>query len=52
MPKKKTGARKKAEKQKTRQKDIRSSEREITECPGNFVMVINVAKFINLLITF
>ncbi|XP_065655620.1 zinc finger protein 330 homolog isoform X3 [Hydra vulgaris] len=38
MPKKKTGARKKAEKQRTRQKDIRSSDREITECPGNFVM--------------
>ena len=41
MPKKKTGARKKAEKQKLRQKDIRSSEkyRNITEMACNFVMV-------------
>ena len=41
MPKKKTGARKKAEKQKVRQKDIRSSEkyRNITEMACNFVMV-------------
>ena len=41
MPKKKTGARKKAEKQKLRQKDIRSGEkyRNITEMACNFVMV-------------
>lgn len=42
MPKKKTGARKKAERQKLRQKDIRSGEKakDITENPCNFVMVI------------
>ncbi|XP_057303570.1 zinc finger protein 330 homolog [Hydractinia symbiolongicarpus] len=40
MPKKKTGARKKAERQKLRQKDIRSGEKtkDITENPCNFVM--------------
>ena len=41
MPKKKTGARKKADKQKQRQKDINSSEksRELTKFPCNFIMV-------------
>ena len=39
MPKKKTGARKKAEKQRARQKEIRSVEREITKHPSNFLMV-------------
>ncbi len=38
MPKKKTGARKKAEKQKLRQKEIRSIERDITKNPCNFLM--------------
>lgn len=40
MPKKKTGARKKAEKQKLRQKDIRSDKAlvDITKSPCNFVM--------------
>eukprot|EP00112_Aurelia_sp_Birch-Aquarium-sp1_P008498 Seg1937.7 transcript_id=Seg1937.7/GoldUCD/mRNA.D3Y31 product="Zinc finger protein 330" protein_id=Seg1937.7/GoldUCD/D3Y31 len=38
MPKKKTGARKKAEKQRARQKGIRSVEREITKHPSNFLM--------------
>ena len=56
MPKKKTGARKKAEKQKLRQKDIRSGEkyRNITEMACNFVMVSfgssSVSKEITLLI--
>ena len=41
MPKKKTGARKKAEKQRVRQKEIRSAEkyRDITQQPCNFLMV-------------
>lgn len=39
MPKKKTGARKKAEKQRMRQKEIRSVEREITKHPCNTLMV-------------
>ena len=39
MPKKKTGARKKAEKQRLRQKEIRSVEREITKQPCNSLMV-------------
>eukprot|EP00794_Sanderia_malayensis_P017672 gene17672-19434_t len=38
MPKKKTGARKKAEKQRLRQKEIRSIERDITKNPCNFLM--------------
>jgi len=40
MPKKKTGARKKAEKQAVRQKDIRSTEkqRNVTDLPCNVVM--------------
>lgn len=40
MPKKKTGARKKAEKQAKRQKDIRekSSSRPVTDAPCNFTM--------------
>ena len=41
MPKKKTGARKKAEKQRARQKDIRASKehKSIVEKPCNFIMV-------------
>ena len=41
MPKKKTGARKKAEKQKQRQKDIQQGNKSvpITKFPCNFVMV-------------
>lgn len=40
MPKKKTGARKKAEKQRARQKDIRASKehKSIVEKPCNFIM--------------
>lgn len=40
MPKKKTGARKKAEKQRLRQKDIRSdkTQEDITKSPCNFTM--------------
>jgi len=39
MPKKKTGARKKAEKQKARQKEIQSNTRELMDWPCNSVMV-------------
>lgn len=41
MPKKKTGARKKAEKQKQRQKDIRAAAetRNIVQQPCDFLMV-------------
>ena len=38
MPKKKTGQRKKAEKQKLRQKEIRSRENQLSEHPCNFLM--------------
>ncbi|XP_070552665.1 zinc finger protein 330-like [Ptychodera flava] len=38
MPKKKTGARKKAEKQKERQREIRSAEKDIVERPCNILM--------------
>ena len=38
MPKKKTGARKKAERQAERQKDIRSSDRGLQQFPCNAVM--------------
>lgn len=38
MPKKKTGQRKKAEKQKLRQKEIRSKDTELAEYPCNAVM--------------
>ena len=43
MPKKKTGARKKAEKQKDRQKLIREAagRRDLVEYPSNFSMVIS-----------
>lgn len=42
MPKKKTGARKKAEKQKKRQKDIRASgeNKDVVQQPCDFLMVI------------
>ena len=41
MPKKKTGARKKAEKQRERQREIRTSSenKSIVEKPCNFIMV-------------
>ena len=41
MPKKKTGARKKAEKQKKRQKDIRASNesKDLVQQPCDFLMV-------------
>ena len=44
MPKKKTGQRKKAEKQKERQRDIRKAhnERPLVERPCNFLMVKSV----------
>lgn len=38
MPQKKTGQRKKAEKQKQRQKEIRSREADIGDAPCNAVM--------------
>lgn len=49
MPKKKTGARKKAEKQKDRQKNIRDAagKRDLVECPCNFSMVNNYLVLIN-----
>ena len=49
MPKKKTGARKKAEKQKQRQKDIQQGSKSIpiTKFPCNFVMVSPVQVQIN-----
>ena len=39
MPKKKTGQRKKAEKQKERQRLIRNTERPLVDRPCNFIMV-------------
>jgi len=47
MPKKKTGARKKAEKQRERQKVIRDAagRRDIVEYPCNFSMVRFCIKF-------
>ncbi len=44
MPKKKTGARKKAEKQRERQKEIRASaeSRSIVQQPCNLMMVSNI----------
>ena len=39
MPKKKTGARKKAEKQKARLKGIRTQQRDMSEYPCNAPMV-------------
>lgn len=44
MPKKKTGQRKKADKQKERQKEIRSGERPLVERPCNFVMECDQCK--------
>jgi hypothetical protein len=44
MPKKKTGQRKKAEKQKLRQKEIRSQERSLVDFPCNFVMECDTCK--------
>lgn len=43
MPKKKTGQRKKAEKQKLRQKEIRSQEKNIAEypCENQFENIFN-----------
>lgn len=40
MPKKKTGQRKKAEKQRERQREIRTQEKSLVEKPCNFLMVI------------
>lgn len=44
MPKKKTGQRKKAEKQKERQKEIRNAEKSIVEMPCNFIMECDSCK--------
>lgn len=44
MPKKKTGQRKKAEKQKERQKGIRSAEKSLVDQPCNFVMECDKCK--------
>lgn len=41
MPKKKTGQRKKAEKQKLRQKEIRSRTVSLAEVPSNAVMEVS-----------
>ena len=44
MPKKKTGARKKAERQKERQREIRDSrDKPITNYPCNALMVLQFA---------
>lgn len=42
MPKKKTGQRKKAEKQKLRQKEIRSKIVPLAEVPSNAAMEVRV----------
>lgn len=39
MPKKKTGQRKKAEKQRERQKELRNAEKSLAQQPSNFLMV-------------
>ncbi|KAK3100617.1 hypothetical protein FSP39_022669 [Pinctada imbricata] len=44
MPKKKTGQRKKAEKQRERQKELKNAERSIVKLPCNFLMVIITQK--------
>ncbi|CAH1777650.1 unnamed protein product [Owenia fusiformis] len=44
MPKRKTGARKKAEKQRERQKDIRNQERPLTKYPCNEMMECDSCK--------
>lgn len=43
MPKKKTGQRKKAEKQKLRQKEIRSRAIPLAEVPCNALMEVRIA---------
>lgn len=49
MPKKKTGQRKKAEKQKLRQKEIRSSkESDLAKNPCNSAMVSSLLTFLRL----
>lgn len=52
MPKKKTGQRKKAEKQKLRQKEIRTAKDQIdlAKFPCNAVMVSNYKYILNALI--
>jgi len=44
MPKKKTGQRKKAEKQRERQKEIRNADKSIVEMPCNWVMECDACK--------
>lgn len=44
MPKKKTGQRKKAEKQKLRQKGIRNADRNIAEYPCEYFTLIILSK--------
>lgn len=39
MPKKKTGQRKKAERQRERQKELRNAEKSLAQLPCNFLMV-------------
>lgn len=46
MPKKKTGQRKKAEKQKLRQKEIRSQEKNIAEYPCKEIKVLTQEKYL------
>lgn len=43
MPKKKTGQRKKAEKQRERQKELRNAEKSLAQQPSNFLMVCEYA---------
>ena len=39
MPKKKTGQRKKAERQRERQKELKNAEKSLAQLPCNFLMV-------------
>lgn len=54
MPKKKTGQRKKAEKQRLRQKEIRTEKRDLGKFPSNAIMVnlILYLEIYNLYISF
>lgn len=47
MPKKKTGQRKKAEKQRERQREIRTQEKSLVERPCNYIMVQSLQIYMN-----
>lgn len=47
MPKKKTGQRKKAEKQRERQKELRNAEKSLAQQPSNFLMVCEYVNHVN-----